>query len=91
MHPEKEVEHVLYDFHASPYGGYHGGDRTNAKVLQSGFYWPTLFKDTHAVLKKYDQCQRMGTITRKHDMPLTNILEIEIFDVWDIDIMGPSH
>ncbi|XP_019229748.1 PREDICTED: uncharacterized protein LOC109210744 [Nicotiana attenuata] len=26
--PEKEAELVLYDCHASPYGGHHGGDRT---------------------------------------------------------------
>ncbi|XP_075085150.1 uncharacterized protein LOC142168370 [Nicotiana tabacum] len=36
--PEKEVELVLYDSHASPYGGHHGGDRTAAKVLQSGLF-----------------------------------------------------
>ena len=27
------------------YGGHHAGDRTAHKVLQSVFYWPTLFKD----------------------------------------------
>nr|XP_016450798.1 PREDICTED: uncharacterized protein LOC107775560 [Nicotiana tabacum] len=31
--PENEVKLVLYDCHASPYGGHHGGDRTAAKVL----------------------------------------------------------
>ncbi|XP_075083392.1 uncharacterized protein LOC142167134 [Nicotiana tabacum] len=56
--PEKEVELVLYDCHASPYEGHHGGDRTTAKVLQFGFFWPTLFKDAHAFVKKCDQCQR---------------------------------
>nr|XP_009605495.1 uncharacterized protein LOC104100041 [Nicotiana tomentosiformis] len=30
--PEKEVELVLYDCHASPYGGHHGGDITTAKI-----------------------------------------------------------
>ncbi|XP_075080313.1 uncharacterized protein LOC107771127 [Nicotiana tabacum] len=32
--PKKEVELVLYNFHASPYGGHHGGDRTTAKRKQ---------------------------------------------------------
>ncbi|XP_075080426.1 uncharacterized protein LOC142165935 [Nicotiana tabacum] len=83
------VELVLYDCHASPYGGHHGGDRTTAKVLQSGLFCPTLFKDAHAFVKKCDQCQRTGTITRRHEMPLNNILEVELFDVWEIDFMGP--
>ena len=30
----------------------------------------------------------MGNLTRKHEMPLKGILEVEIFDVWDIDFMG---
>ncbi|XP_075096554.1 uncharacterized protein LOC142174622 [Nicotiana tabacum] len=36
--PENEVELVLYECHASPYEGHHGGDKTTAKVLQYGFY-----------------------------------------------------
>nr|XP_009782838.1 PREDICTED: uncharacterized protein LOC104231524 [Nicotiana sylvestris] len=87
--PEKEVELVLYDSHASPYEGRHGGDKTAAKVLQSGMFWPTLFKNGHTFVKKCDHCQRTGTITKRHGMPLNNILEVEIFDVWEINCMGP--
>ncbi|XP_075073972.1 uncharacterized protein LOC107782338 [Nicotiana tabacum] len=35
------------------------------------------------------RCQRTGTITKKHEMPLQNILVMELFDVWGIDFMGP--
>ncbi|XP_070055177.1 uncharacterized protein [Nicotiana tomentosiformis] len=87
--PEKEVELVLYDYHASPYGGHRGHYRIAAKVLQYGFFWPTLFKDAHAFVKKCDQCHRIGTIKRRHQMPLNNILEVEIFYVWGIDFIGP--
>ncbi|XP_070035226.1 uncharacterized protein [Nicotiana tomentosiformis] len=30
-----------------------------------------------------------GRISKKNEMPLTTILEIDIFDVWGIDFMGP--
>ena len=43
--PEHEQEQILRKCHSEAYGGYHAGDRTAHKVLQSGFYWPTLFKD----------------------------------------------
>ncbi|KAH9763478.1 hypothetical protein KPL70_001188 [Citrus sinensis] len=33
-------------------------------------------------------CQRTWNITKRHEMPLTNILEVEVFDVWGIDFMG---
>ena len=36
-----------------------------------------------------DRCQRTGNISKKHEMPLSDILEIEIFNVWGIDFMGP--
>ena len=32
---------------------------------------------------------RTGNFSRKHEMPLKGILELEIFDVWGINFMGP--
>jgi len=36
--PEEEMVQILHHCHSSPYGGNHGGNKTAAKVLQSGFY-----------------------------------------------------
>ncbi|CAN6700807.1 unnamed protein product [Malus baccata var. baccata] len=36
-----------------------------------------------------DMCQKMGNISRRNEMPLNNILVVELFDVWGIDFMGP--
>ncbi|KAK8600012.1 hypothetical protein V6N12_049873 [Hibiscus sabdariffa] len=69
--------------------GHFGGSRTAAKVLQSGLYWPTLFKDAHNFHKACDRCQRIGNISRRNEMSLQCILEVELFDVWGIDFMGP--
>ena len=49
--PEFEQQSIIKDCHDSPYGGHHAGDRTAAKVLQSGFYWSTLFKIVLLMLK----------------------------------------
>jgi len=59
------------------------------KVLQVGFYWPMLFKDAKKFIMTCDRCQRMGNITKRHEMPQSGILEVELFDVWEIDFMGP--
>jgi len=58
-------------------------------VLQSGFYWPTLFKDAYTHVQQCDKCQRTGNISRRHEIPLQNIQEIEVFDCWGINFMGP--
>ena len=60
-----------------------------AKILQSGFYWPTIFKDTYEFCKTCENCQKLESITKRNMMPLNHILEIEIFDCWGIDFMGP--
>ena len=43
--PETEQGGILHKCHASPYEGHFVGERTTYKILQSDFYWPTLFKD----------------------------------------------
>ncbi|RVW63992.1 putative mitochondrial protein [Vitis vinifera] len=59
------------------------------KVVQSGFWWPSPFKDAHAMCKGCDRCQSLGKLTRRNMMPLNPILIVDVFDVWGIDFMGP--
>ena len=80
---------ILNHCHSLPCGGHFGGQRTAAKVLQSGFYWSTLFKDAHHFVSTCDKCQRMGGISRKDEPPMHPILEVELFDLWGMDFMGP--
>ena len=63
------------------YGGHFVGDKTAKKILQSGFYWPTLFKDCFEWVNHCDNCQRMGNINRRNEMPLQGILVVQIFYV----------
>ena len=86
---EDEVPNILYHCHSSPYRGHFGATRTASKVLQSGFYWPTSFRDSYAFVKTCDRFQRVGNISQRHKLPLSKIMEVEIFYVWGIDFMGP--
>ena len=87
--PEEEMGRILSHFHTLPCGGHFGGQRTTTKVLQSGFYWPTLFKDAHNFVANYDKCQRMGNISKRDEPPMNPILEVKLFDLWGMDFMGP--
>ena len=40
----EECNKILSHYHEREPGGHFGANRTATKVLQSGFYWPTLFK-----------------------------------------------
>ena len=59
------------------------------KVLQSGFYWPFLFKDAHNMCRGCDRCQSLGKLSCRHMMPLNLILIVDLFDVWGIGVIGP--
>ncbi|XP_022872666.1 uncharacterized protein LOC111391647 [Olea europaea var. sylvestris] len=86
--PEEEVHEILEHCHSSAYAGHFGASKTAAKILQSGFYWPTLFRDTFEFVKRCDRYQRTGNISRRNEMPLNNILKVEIFDDWEIGFIG---
>ena len=86
---EGEMESILNHCHTLACEGHFRGNRTTEKVLQSGFYWPTLFKDAHQFVSTCDKCQRMGSISKGDEPPLQPILEVELFDIWGMDFMGP--
>ncbi|CAA7054280.1 unnamed protein product [Microthlaspi erraticum] len=86
---QEEVEGILEHCHGSSYGGHFATFKTASKVLQAGFWWPSLFKDTHDFIARCDRCQREGSISKRNEMPQNPILEVEVFDVWGIDFMGP--
>ncbi|XP_047949019.1 uncharacterized protein LOC125194846 [Salvia hispanica] len=84
--PEWEHKDVLNHCHALACGGHFGPRKTARKVLDSGFYWPTLNKDSFEFCQV---CERIGGISRRDEMPQNPIIVCEIFDVWGMDFMGP--
>ena len=87
--PDHEVSSIINFCHSEACGGHFSSKKTAAKILQCGFYWPTLFKDTYTFCKTCENCQKLGSISKRNMMPLNPIIVIEIFDCWGIDLMGP--
>ncbi|GKD06034.1 reverse transcriptase domain-containing protein [Tanacetum coccineum] len=52
------------------------------------FYWPTIYKDAHELVKNCDSCQRQGKISQCDEMPQNSTQVCKIFDVWGVDFMG---
>ena len=63
--PESEQCKIMNECHASPYGGHFSGERTALKILHSGFYWPTIFRDCTEWVKLCDRCQKIGNISSR--------------------------
>ncbi|GJR59562.1 reverse transcriptase domain-containing protein [Tanacetum coccineum] len=84
-----ETRTILDQCHYGPTGGHYGPNVTAKKVLDSGFYWPTIIKEAHTLVRLCEACQKTGNILKRDEMPLNNIQVCEIFDIWGIDFMGP--
>ncbi|GJU73432.1 reverse transcriptase domain-containing protein [Tanacetum coccineum] len=69
--------------------GHYGPNITAKKVLDSGFYWPTIIKEAHTLVCFCKACQKTRNISKRDEMPLNNFQVYEIFDIWGIDFMGP--
>jgi hypothetical protein len=57
--PDNEVSSVIKFCHFEACGGHFSSKKTTAEILQCGFYWPTMFKDTHAFCKTCENCQKV--------------------------------
>ena len=75
--------------HSLTCGGHFAACKIAEKILQSSFYWASIFKDAHHFYMECLQCQAAINISKRDEMPMRPILEVEIFNLWGIDFMGP--
>nr|GEU99583.1 DNA-directed DNA polymerase [Tanacetum cinerariifolium] len=85
----QEAIEILKAYHYEPTGAHHGLNYTAKKVFDSGFYWPTIYRDAQYLVKNYDVCQRQGKISQRDEMPQNSIQVCEIFDVWVLTLWAP--
>ncbi len=85
---EEEVFNILLTCHDGPYGGHFATKRTAFKILQAGYYWPTLHQDVRKYISQCDRCQRMGKPTPRDEMPLQPQVDFEPFEKWGMEFVG---
>ncbi|GKE16878.1 reverse transcriptase domain-containing protein [Tanacetum coccineum] len=86
-----ETRTILDQCHHRPTGGHYGPNITAEKVLDLGFYWPTIIKETHTLVRLCEACQKTGNISKRDEMPLNNIQVCEIFDIWGIILVAVDY
>nr|GEV13228.1 hypothetical protein [Tanacetum cinerariifolium] len=68
-----ETRTILDQCHHRPTDGHYGPNITAKKVLDSGFYWPTIIKEAHTLVCLCEECQKTGNVSKCDEMPLNNI------------------
>ncbi|GKC63594.1 reverse transcriptase domain-containing protein [Tanacetum coccineum] len=78
----QEAFDILKACHSGPTGGHYGANYTAKKVFDSGFYWPTIYKDAHNFVTHCDICQRQGKISQRDEMPQNSIQVCDYLSKW---------
>ena len=86
---DEEVSDVLLTCHDGTCGNHFAAKRIAFKVLQAGYYWPTLYQDVKIYTSQCDRCERMGRPTPIDEMPLHLHVTFKPFDKWGMDFIGP--
>ena len=85
---EDEIYEILWACHDEPCRGYFADHKTGHKVLQMGYYWPTIFKDAKKYVQSCDSFKRMGHLDQADEIPLQPQLVVEPFERWALDSLG---
>lgn len=61
------------------------------KLLQTGYYWPTIFKDVEKYVQRCYSCQKMGRPIQDDEIPLHPQIALEPFEIWALDFASPFN
>ncbi|XP_057719163.1 uncharacterized protein LOC130933549 [Arachis stenosperma] len=59
----EEAEDVMAETHEGVCGNHIGGRALAAKILRTGYYWPTIKRDCISKVKACDNCQKHATLS----------------------------
>lgn len=69
----KEGEYVFKEIHERICENHSNGKALAQKTLRQGYYWPTKNKDVVSFVKKYDRCQKIADISKRHPKKLSSL------------------
>ncbi|XP_020973549.1 uncharacterized protein LOC107646977 isoform X3 [Arachis ipaensis] len=84
-----EAKEVMDEVHEGVCENHIGGRALAAKIVRTGYYWPTIKRDCITKVKTCDNCQKHAAISTK-PAELLHSMEVSWpFHRWGLDILGP--
>nr|GEX29009.1 reverse transcriptase domain-containing protein [Tanacetum cinerariifolium] len=84
-----QAEYVMKEMHEGSCSMHAGPRPVVAKAIRLGYFWPTMHKDAHDMIRKCSDCQIHRPVTRHPQQPLTSITASWPFYKWGINIACP--
>nr|XP_025641263.1 uncharacterized protein LOC112736141 [Arachis hypogaea] len=86
---QNQAKEVMNEVHEGVCGNHIGGRALAAKIIRTGYYWPTIKRDCIAKVKTCDKCQKHEAISTKPAEVLHSMEVSWPFYRWGLDILGP--
>ncbi|GJV01428.1 reverse transcriptase domain-containing protein [Tanacetum coccineum] len=84
-----QVNYVLREIHEGSCSMHSGPRSVVSKVIQTGYYWPTMHMDARNLIRECNDCQIHRPVPRNPKQNLTPITSLWPFYKWGIDIAEP--
>jgi hypothetical protein len=85
---QEEANEQLKELHSEHCGGHFAACTTAQKILRDGYYWPTLFVDTHQYVRSCQPCQYFTGKPKLLAQPLKHVVVEAHFQQWGLDFIG---
>jgi hypothetical protein len=85
---KEEANKLVEEFHSGYCGGHFAAHTTTHKILRVGYYWPTLFTDTHHYVRSCQPCQFFSGKQRFPTLPLKPVIVEAPFQQWGLDFIS---
>lgn len=86
-----DVNPLLAEMHAGSSGEHEGGRKLYQKLLDLGYYWPTMEADAVNYARKCYPCQIYGNAIHAPAVQLHSIITPWPFHTWAFDLIGPIN
>jgi hypothetical protein len=90
------AQKILKEIHGSTdsnihIGGHFVAKATAHKILRTGYYWPSIFRDSYKFVQACIECQKFVGKEKFFAMPLQPVLPDFPFSKWGLDFIGPIN
>lgn len=79
-----KADYIMWEIHEGICGNHSGPWSLAKKIIQQGYYWPSLGGDAHKYIASCDRCQRFANVPKQPPDPITNIMSPWSFVQWGL-------
>ena len=84
----EEAREMIKEVHAEECGEHQEKKKLYRCLLQMGYYWPTMKRDTTEFVKKCHSCQVQANLIHTHPQNLPSMVTPWPFHTWRFDLVG---